>query len=176
MSAAIERARKDDAAAIVQVHVASLRASYRSQFPDHAIRRILDPPDPTPQASGWRGWLGRSQADTFVARADGTVVGFCTLQPIASAAGHATTGEIVAVYVLPSHWRRGIGRRLCDRTLAEAHARGLTEVELWVLESNRRAQRFYESLGFRPDGRKRVFLEHSGALWHDLRYRRSGSG
>ncbi len=75
--------------------------------------------------------------------------------------------------MLPSHWRRGIGSLLCEQMVTEARTRGYTEVVLWVLESNERALRFYDSLGFCPDGKTRVFLERSDESMHEFRYWRT---
>ena len=44
---------------------------------------------------------------------------------------------------------------------------------VWVLETNARARRFYESLGFRPDGASKIFLERPYGSWRELRYRRA---
>ena len=82
-------------------------------------------------------------------------------------------GEIASLYVLPTEWRRGTGRRLGERALAEARERGFAEVMVWVLETNSRARRFYEALGFRPDGESKIFLERPYASWRELRYRRA---
>ena len=175
MRLVIQRARVDDAAAIAEVHIFSLRAAYRGQLPDHLVHLVLDPPDVKQRARGWEGWLKRSQASTIVARVDGTVTGFCTLHPMPGEAARGMTGEIPAIYVLPSHWRRGIGCLLCEQTMAEARTRGFAEVVLWVLESNERARRFYNSLGFRPDGETRIFLERSDSSLHEVRYWRNTS-
>ena len=175
MSVVIQSACIDDAAAIAGVQLSSLRAAYQGQIPDHLEHLVLDPPDVQQRARGWKGWLKRSQVSTVVARVDGTVTGFCTLHPIRDDAAQGVTGEIPATYVLPSHWRRGIGRLLCEQTLAEARTRGFAEVVLWVLESNERARRFYNSVGFRPDGKTRVFIERPDASLHELRYRRNTS-
>ena len=99
--------------------------------------------------------------------------GFCTLRPTPGRRGGNATAEIWALFVQPSHWRRGVGRLLCERSCADARRRGLAGVELWELESNAGARRFFHALGFRPDGRKRVFLEHAGVSLHELRYRRT---
>ena len=174
-SLTIESAGIGDAAAIAGVHISSLRATYQALIPAHAVHLVLDPSDVKQRTRGWKGWLKRSQVSTVVARVDGTVTGFCTLHPMHDESARAVSGEIPAIYVLPSHWRRGIGRLLCEHTLAEARARGFVEVVLWVLESNERARRFYSSLGFRPDGQTRVFLERSDTALHELRYRRNTS-
>ena len=59
--------------------------------------------------------------------------------------------------------------------VGEAETRGFADVVLWVLESNARARWFYESLGFRTDGRKRVFLERREGALHEVGYRRSAT-
>jgi len=99
-------------------------------------------------------------------------VGFCTLHPIRNDDCEHVVGEIPIIVVRPSHWRRGIGRTLCDRALAEAGRDGFSGVVLWALEPNERAQQFYRSLGFRPDGQKRVFHEGPNAVLHEVRYRK----
>ena len=175
MRVVIQSARMDDAAAIAGVHLASLRAAYQGLLPDSVAPLVLDPPDVKQRTRGWKRWLKRSQASTVVARVDGTVVGFCTLHPRPGEAARGVAGEIPALYVLPSHWRRGIGRLLCEHVLAEAHTRGFAEVVLWVLESNERARHFYDALGFRFDGKMRVFLERPEAALHELRYRRNAA-
>ena len=73
--------------------------------------------------------------------------------------------------MLPAHWRRGLGRVLCERALAEAGARGFAEVVLWELDSNEQARCFYVALGFYTEGTKRVFVERPDAVLHEIQYR-----
>ena len=80
-----------------------------------------------------------------MARVVGTGAGFCTLYPMHDEAAQGETGEIPAIFVRPSHWRRGMGRLLCEQTLAKARVRRFKKVVLWVLEPNKRARRFYSS-------------------------------
>ncbi|HUI36362.1 MAG TPA: GNAT family N-acetyltransferase, partial [Gaiellaceae bacterium] len=60
------------------------------------------------------------------------------------------------LYVLPEWWRRGVGRDLHDEVLVRQRAEGRTSCNLWVLEENARARRFYERLGWRENGETRV--------------------
>ena len=60
------------------------------------------------------------------------------------------------LYVLPDWWSRGVGRALHDEVLARQRAEGRTSCNLWVLEENTRARRFYERLGWRENGETRV--------------------
>lgn len=172
MPVVIEKAVAGDALAIAEVHVASMRAAYQGVVPDHLEILGIATPDISKRGRSWRRWLGRSRASTFVARVDGTVRGFCALHPLPGVAEPGVTAEIAAIYVLPAHWRHGLGRRLCETALVDASARGFSEVAVWVLELNERARRFYESLGFRPDGEARIFLERPEAPLLEIRSRR----
>ncbi len=176
MHVTIRNADVGDAEAIAAVHAASLQASYRPLIPDRVAHLVLDPPDAAPRVPGWRRCLQRPRVSTTVVACDGFgVVGFCTLRATPGGRAGGATGEIWALFVRPSHWRRGIGRLLCGRSLADAGERGFAGVELWELESNARARRFYDSMGFRPDGETRIFLEHAGVLLRELRYRQMTS-
>jgi GNAT superfamily N-acetyltransferase len=72
--------------------------------------------------------------------------------------GFAAVAEpfLEAIYVRPSSWGGGLAAELHDAAIAELRARGVARARLWVLERNPRARRFYERLGWRPDGTSRV--------------------
>jgi ribosomal protein S18 acetylase RimI-like enzyme len=55
------------------------------------------------------------------------------------------------------------------RRLSDA---GFREATLWVLETNDRARRFYEAVGWSLDGQRRVDESYGFAL-AEVRYRRS---
>src|SRR5262245_49768815 len=81
-----------------------------------------------------RGW---------VVEAEGEVVGF--------AIGNGTNGNIWALFVDPDHERRGHGRRLHDAMTQWLRSRGVAR--LWLTtEPGTRAQKFYESAGWRFTG------------------------
>ena len=162
----IERAREEDAEAMAAVYMAGVAAGYQGLVPDAVLG------DKSPRPFLWRKWIQRSRASTFVARVDGEVVGFGTVQAIGGDSGEGVVGEIPIVVVLPSHWRRGLGRELCEQLLVEAKERGVVKVVLWVLESNDRARQLYTSLGFHPDGGSRVFDESGATPLRELKYRK----
>jgi putative acetyltransferase len=62
------------------------------------------------------------------------------------------------LYVVPEYTERGIGTALLDAV--KAHQ---TRIDLWTVESNTNARRFYEARGFvvieRPDGTRDEDLE-----------------
>lgn len=104
----------------------------------------------------------------------------------ATICGHVTTGlsrdpdlagagEIWALYVDPSRWGEGIGRRLLAAGCIQLARQGCEKAGLWVLSGNVRARRFYESAGWRFDGTERT--DDIGAdLVHEVRYARTLDG
>ena len=171
MSFVVRPAEAADAGPIAEVHIDGWRAAYRGHMPDH----VLDALNVTQRAEQWKQWLELPQLSAFVVTVHGWVTGFGSLSPTRDEAARDTVGEILAIYVLPSHWRCGIGRLLGERMLAEARRRGFEEVSLWVLESNERARRFYESLGFREDGKTKTDAQLTGTPLYEIRYRRNAS-
>jgi flavin reductase (DIM6/NTAB) family NADH-FMN oxidoreductase RutF/ribosomal protein S18 acetylase RimI-like enzyme len=62
---------------------------------------------------------------------------------------------VYAMYVRPEQRRQGIGRRLLEAVIAQAHELGLRQIELSVTQANRAAVLLYESCGFEQYGLER---------------------
>lgn len=155
-----------DAGDIARVHVRAWQVGYRGLLPDD----YLDGLRTEDRAS--RYTLGEASAETpstIVAVERSTLCGFVTTGPAREGTGGA--GHLMALYVDPDHWRRGIGRVLLARGRAELAARGYREAVLWVLVGNVRAHELYVADGWRPDGH-----EDDQTVWgvvvRDRRYRR----
>jgi GNAT superfamily N-acetyltransferase len=73
-------------------------------------------------------------------------------------------GWLCQLFVRPEAWGTGVAAELHDRAI-ELGAR-----QLWVMEQNARARRFYERRGWRPDGRTRIvpFEPHPISLGYSL--------
>ncbi|HTZ07709.1 MAG TPA: GNAT family N-acetyltransferase [Acidimicrobiales bacterium] len=144
-------ARPDDALAVAGVHVRSWQAGYRGLLPDH----VLDALRPEERARHYRfAHPDPAAPATVVAVEDGTVVGFATtgLGPSGTAGGD---GEVLALYVDPGWWGRGVGRGLVAGARAALARAGAARGLLWVLAGNTRAGRFYRADGWAPDGTRR---------------------
>jgi ribosomal protein S18 acetylase RimI-like enzyme len=166
----VRRAVVTDAEAIAAVHVASWEGAYRGLVPEAWFEaRPL-----SARVALWSEVLARGGSEAWVALGpdapDAPVCGFCHLAlPTRDEDGDEDTAEITSFYVDPVAWRGGIGRALMDAALADLERRGWTEVTLWVLEDNPRAQAFYVRCGFRSDGGRT--RRESGDPW-EIRLRR----
>jgi ribosomal-protein-alanine N-acetyltransferase len=90
--------------------------------------------------------------------------------------------HINTIAVAPAWRRRGLGRHLMRRILADAARQGLTRATLEVRQSNLPARRMYEGLGFRLRGvRPRYYSvpeEDALIYWLEIapETRQSGAG
>lgn len=64
-------------------------------------------------------------------------------------------GQLYQIHVTPNHWRKGIGSALHEACTTAWRETGITVGVLEVWSNNARAQSFYESHGWRPDGNTR---------------------
>ena len=65
----------------------------------------------------------------------------------------AGCAELICIHSLPENWRKGHGKAMMERLLADVKEAGYETLVLWVLEKNTSAIRFYESFGFAPSGK-----------------------
>jgi len=166
----VRRGRVADAERIAQVHVLSWQVGYRGLLP----QPLLDGLHPAQRVPRWTTTLSQAAwpaRGTLVADDAGDIVGFADLRPTRDDDQDASeVGEIVAFYVLPTVWERGVGRALMSAAVRSLDAAGFTCATLWVLETNQRARRFYARLGWEPDGAVRDEVV-GGAPIRDVRYR-----
>lgn len=106
-----------------------------------------------------------------VATFEELLCGLIVLLPSRDADASASVGEIGALMVDPSAWRRGVGRALMDSALEASTASGYDDVTLWVFEENARARRFYEAQRFATDGATQK-KQRNGYRLQEVRYRR----
>jgi RimJ/RimL family protein N-acetyltransferase len=105
------------------------------------------------KAEAWRQNLlkhGTSERKrVWAALSDTGISGFVRVGPLTD---EGEVGLIYLLYVFPEHWNRGIGTALMHAGMQELNDLGMQEAILWVLRDNLRAGRFYEQLGWTPDG------------------------
>lgn len=106
----------------------------------------------SPEASQWEP-SSYLEHDCTVAIADGNVTAFLVSRETVPG-----EREILNLAVDPAYRRRGVARQLLESELS----RPKTQWFLEVRETNTAAQRFYESLGFRPSGRRENYYQTLG--------------
>ncbi|MGH6893581.1 MAG: GNAT family N-acetyltransferase, partial [Dongiaceae bacterium] len=137
----------DDAEGIAKVHVKGWQEAYVGLLP----QEVLDRQSVPARLRTWSGLLRERPGNrwTFVAidPAAGIVgfVGGVRAKP----AIYGPAFKIPVLYVLQSHLRRGLGRKLMH-ALGQALAQeGAGEVALWSLTTNKAARAFYKQIGGR---------------------------
>jgi ribosomal protein S18 acetylase RimI-like enzyme len=156
----IRRAVPDDAGRLARVHVETWREAYRGILPGN----YLDSLSVAPRVGWWKRYVG-NDAVVHVAEVDAAVVGFCSV----GASDLDGWGEVFALYVHPTEWGEGHGRRLIEAGEVSLRDAGFTRALLWVLERNDRARSFYERQGWRMGKPFRV-EEIGGAQVSEVRY------
>jgi GNAT superfamily N-acetyltransferase len=147
----IRDAAPDDALAVAAVHVRAWQVAYRGLIDDRFLGRLR----PEDRAATYTfGSADPTAPRTIVAESDGEIWGFATVCPCRDQDA-PDAGEISALYVDPSRWRTGTGRRLLEAATSRLRDDGYEDGVLWVLRGNERAQRFYEADGWRRDGAER---------------------
>jgi ribosomal protein S18 acetylase RimI-like enzyme len=154
-----------DAPGLRDLHLTTWELTYRTRAAEawfgerlaaHAVR-------------DWGEVVGSQAArggEVLVAKSDGWIVGLCQYGP-SEDPDHdpEQVGQIQRLYVHPKRQRIGIGTSLLAASVDRLRQAGADTAILWVLETDQRAQAFYERLGWEPDGAR---LTHPPT---DLRYR-----
>ena len=99
------------------------------------------------------------------------ILGFATTAP-SHESDLPRHGELTALYVDPDSWGRGIGVALVSAARAHLVSLSLRHAYLFTLVDNLRAQHFYKSDQWTPDGLTRTDT-FWGAAVHILRFQRN---
>lgn len=159
------------------MHVRAWQAAYRGQVPD----AYLDQMDEEQAGRRWtetltRGLgageaIGRDGTCTTLLLEDGDLV--VGIASVGRARGEypVGTGELWMINLVPEAWGSGLGRQLLAASVDELRWQGFSEAVLWVLDTNRRARRFYQRQGWVPDGTVKEDASRGFTLT-EVRYRR----
>ena len=164
----LRTAQPADAIAVADVHVRAWQEAYRGLLFDE----YLDGLQVEEWAQGYRfGDVDATKPSTVLALDRDAIYGFATIGPSADEDRHGT-GELLALYVDPDRRGLGVGRALIEEARARLARQGFREAGLWVLVGNKRAERFYRTDGWLPDGARRP-AKVAGFSVEDIRYCRS---
>jgi ribosomal protein S18 acetylase RimI-like enzyme len=150
----VRKAEPADAAAISAIILPTIRegATY-----------ALDPE--MSEADALAYWFG-AEKDTFVAEEDGAILGTYFLRPNQAGGGKhvCNCGYMTSAAATG----RGIARRMCEHSLEHARAKGYRAMQFnFVVSTNERAVRLWQSLGFATVGRLPLAFRHPTAGFVD---------
>lgn len=159
-----------DAASIARVHVRGWQVAYEHLLPAAFLNAL----SVDERYERWSRRLAELASDQHVLVAEGEdgVCGFAGVGPSRDTDTADGTGELMALYLDPAHWRRGIGTRLQRRALDALAGDGFRAAILWVLSGNERGMSFYERTGWVPDGHSKD-EPHGDVVLREVRYRRA---
>lgn len=143
----IRRAHADDAAAIWSIISPTIRAGET-----YTLDRHMSETD----ALGY--WLA-SDKETFVAEEDGAILGTYYLR--ANQAGGGCHVCNAGYMTSAAATGRGVARSMCEHSMEHARSRGYRAMQFnFVVSTNERAVRLWQSLGFEIVGRLPLAFEH----------------
>lgn len=167
MAMLLRPAEPEDAMAVARVHVRSWQAAYRKLLPDE----YLDQLHPEDRAKKYDFASSDPQKPcTIVAVEKGLIHGFATTAP-SREPDLPGYGELYALYVDPRQWGRGIGVALISTARSRLVQLGFQDAFLWVLAGNVRAEHFYKTDRWTPDGVRRTDSVW-GVTVDEIRYQR----
>jgi GNAT superfamily N-acetyltransferase len=156
----------EDAHAIGEITVDAWRGAYRGIVPDE----FLDAMTAEGQVQHFRRQPGGGER--WVVEEDGRVVGFISFGPPREERDQEPgAGEVWALMIRTAAQGRGHGRALLTRATERLAEDGYRTGLLWVFEAYAPGRRFYEAMGWRADGERKL-LRLGQADVPALRYRR----
>ena len=131
--------KTDDFDAIANIYAQSWKAAYHGIVPQDFLDSLT--------TKQWSDKLANSTFDAYVILEDDKYIGtssICAARDV-KMAGY---GEIISIYLLPEYFGRGYAKPLIDCVTNALLEKGYSNIYLWTLTENIRAQKFYEKHGF----------------------------
>ncbi len=154
MSFSIEKARPEDAAALIEYLQVVGGESDNLTFGAEGLPATVEEET---------AFLEKSAADTrsviLLAKEDGEIIGDGHIEAFSRRLSHRAG---LGITVRKAAWGRGVGTAIMERLIAHAWEQGIEIIELQVRSDNARAIRLYEKFGFVKIGHYPGFLKVDG--------------
>jgi L-amino acid N-acyltransferase YncA len=143
----IRKAQPSDTPAITEIIIPTIRAG---------ATYTLDPD--MSEADALSYWMAPDK-DTFVAEEDGVILGTYLIRPNQSGGGRHVCN--CGYMTRASATGRGVARSMCEHSLTYARSRGYRAMQFnFVVSTNERAVRLWQSMGFEIVGRLPQAFRH----------------
>ena len=143
MDVKIRKATLEDAKTISNIYALSWKSAYKGIVP----QKYLDELKCNFWVSSFQNWINNNILTAQIIYENELPVG-CIAYGKARDVKFANWGEIVSIYLLPDHFRKGYGQKLLQTALIDMRIKGYENCYLWVLKENSNARKFYEMNGF----------------------------
>ena len=166
----VRTAMPKDAPRIAEIHVETWQHAYRGQVPDAFLDNLSSTLGE--RTKKWQETLLKRQRGmrVFVAEMGKQIVGFCIVNPCRDEdMDKKAVGELGAIYIDARYMNRGVGSALLKESLGFLKKEGFNKATLWVLDSNEKARKWYESKGWKVEGKTKVDDRNDVQL-HEVRY------
>ena len=154
MSFSVERARPEDAAALIEY----LRVVGGES--DNLTFGAEGSPVTVEEEAGFIRKNSENPRDLMVlAKEEGSIIGDGHIEAFSRRLSHRAG---LGITVRKAAWGRGVGTAIMERLIAHAREQGIEIIELQVRSDNARAIRLYEKFGFVKIGHYPGFLKVDG--------------
>lgn len=143
MKISIKDGNEDHSSIISKIYADSWRVAYKGMVPAEYLKNLKD----DFWTDNFKKWIQDNVVKVKIIYLDDKAVG-------AAAYGKSRDekyldyAEIWSFYLLPEHFRKGLGTALMKSVIREVCEEGYDKCYLWVLDQNKNARTFYEKLGF----------------------------
>jgi GNAT superfamily N-acetyltransferase len=161
---AIRRAGPGDLVVIADLHTRSRSDYYHGVVGDD---ELTDPVAAARRRQWWDEHLRSADHTVFLAEREGLAVGVAVIGRCRFPDPEPRVGSEMHLYVDPGCFRQGVGTSLHATCVRARRAASVALARLWVQDFNLRAQAFYRSQGWQPDGNHRP--DSTGLLGYLLR-------
>ena len=150
----------DDFESIGNIYARSWQAAYRGIVPQDYLESL--------SGARWSSVLSTSRYDAYVIIEDNRYIGTSSVCPARDEELRGW-GEIISIYLLPEYFGKGYAKPLLKTAMDDLLSKGFQDIYLWVLDENRRAQKFYTKNNFvKSSDRKQI--EIGGKELTEIRY------
>ena len=139
----IRTAAAEDAEVVVRIYL----DSWNEGFGDRMRTREVD----ANLTCRWRTDLMQPTHRWWVAKRDGTIVGFAGIGPSRDPVD-PSIGELDTIAIDPGHWRTGVGRPLMSLAVRYLVSDGYAKAVVWTLARYRQGAGFYLATGWSLTG------------------------
>ncbi len=167
MTIRVRKAVLTDAPQIAKIHIETWQDAYKGLIPADFLKKLSI----RERTAKWRKILSdpKGKGTTLVVCLEEKVLGWAAVGPCRDEDLGETVGELWGIYVHPSVQRQGLGKALLQKGFSLLRRKGFKKATLWVLESNAAGRAFYESQGWKVEGKTKSEKRENFTL-DEIRY------